>query len=243
MNSPITLTVIVPAYNEEKTINTVLEQVKASSPAAQLIVVDDGSSDDTGRLLKMWKHSNHVILLSHTKSQGKGAAIRTAIPHAKGKFTIIQDADLEYSPVDYDQILEPLKAGSCQMVYGSRFLPASITSGNRKPIPRVGVQLLNLAVRLLYGSRLSDLATCYKAFTTELLRQMDLQCQGFEFCAEVTAKACRLGILIHEVPIRYTPRSIREGKKIRWWHGISMLSTLWKYRHWRPVVSDLAEVS
>jgi len=242
MSDQTALTVIVPVYNEEQTIKPVLEQVKADFPAAQLIVVDDGSDDHTGQLLEAWEQSSCTTVLSHRKNRGKGAAIRTAIPHVEGKFTIIQDADLEYSPADYDQILEPLKAGRCKVVYGSRFLPASIANGKRKPIP-VGVQLLNLAARLIYGCQLSDLATCYKAFPTEILRRMDLQCDGFEFCAEVTAKACRMGILIHEVPIRYMPRSVQEGKKIRWWHGLSMLSTLWKCRLWNPLAPETNMVS
>ena len=238
-----TLSVIVPVYNEQQTITAVLDQISVSFSIAQVIVVDDGSDDRTSQLLDAWKQCNDVIVLKHYKNQGKGAAIRTALPHAIGTFVIIQDADLEYCPNDYNKVLKPLKTGRCQVVYGSRYLPASIACGKRGAIPYLGVQLLNLAAKIVYGCQLTDLATCYKAFPTELLRQMELNCRGFEFCAEVTAKSCRMGLSIQEVPIQYSARSLKEGKKIRWWHGLSMLATLWKYRNWNPPAVNPAKAS
>jgi len=235
-------TAIIPVYNERPTVSKIISLVESKSPNIQIIVVDDGSNDGTAQILAKWVDSDTTTVLRHEKNQGKGAAIRTALPHATGKFTIIQDADLEYSPADYDNIFEPLVSEHSQIVYGSRFLPDSTSTGTGKIIPRFGVRLLNRIAKLLYGTCLTDLATCYKAFPTELLRQMDLQSQGFEFCAEVTAKACRLGIPILEVPIQYTPRSAKEGKKIRWWHGLSMLRTLWTYRHWNLPTSKTTAV-
>jgi len=164
---------------------------------------------------------------------GKGRAIRTALAAAKGQFTIIQDADLEYWPEDYPRLLEPLLAGEAVVVYGSRYLRESVTK-RRFTVFRFGVSLLNVAVRVLYGVRLTDEATCYKVFPTEVLRAMDLECERIEFCPEVTAKACRMGLRIAEVPVRYNARTKKEGKKIRWRDGLTAIWTLWKWRNWQP---------
>jgi dolichol-phosphate mannosyltransferase len=228
------LTVIIPACNEEHTVDGLLHAVMAAPGDKQVIVVDDASTDATAEIASCWAKEHPCCeLLRHEVNRGKGAAIRTALAHARGQYTIIQDADLEYDPADYPRLLEPLLAGKAQVVYGSRYLAPAIQG--RPPLTfRWGVSALNLAVRALYGARLTDEATCYKVFPTALLRAMDLRCERFEFCPEVTAKACRMGLKILEVPIRYRPRTIAEGKKVRWRDGWEALRTLWRWRRWNP---------
>ena len=257
------LTVIVPVYNEARTVDLLLRRVLAAPYDKQVIVVDDGSTDGTAEILKRWAakgdRSNlperpdqpsvgarcfaqigpapfpgaQVELLAHPTNRGKGAAIRTGLQHARGRFTIIQDADLEYDPQDYPLLIEPLVRGEASVVYGSRNLA---NGRDRAPwtLYRCGVTLLNWCVRLLYGVRITDEATCYKAFPTAVLKAMDLECERFEFCPEVTAKACRMGLAIREVPIHYHARGVKEGKKLRLQDGWAALKTLWRWRKWRP---------
>jgi dolichol-phosphate mannosyltransferase len=229
------LTIIVPVYNERQTIERVLQQLmEVPYSRKEVIVVNDGSSDGTAPILERWAKRGDILVLHHPHNLGKGAAIRTALAQASGELTIIQDADLEYATPDYPYLLEPLLQGHADVVYGSRYLRTSTGSRPCWRLFRYGVGLLNLAVWWLYGVRLTDEATCYKVFPTELLRAMDLQCQRFEFCAEVTAKACRMGLTITEVPIHYTPRGAAEGKKIRMTDGWEALVTLVRWRTWRP---------
>jgi glycosyltransferase involved in cell wall biosynthesis len=233
----VLLTVIVPVYNEVATIDVLLRRVSGAPYHKQVIVVDDGSRDGTGDVLRTWEGDPNLLILRHPNNRGKGAAIRTGLEHARGRYTIVQDADLEYDPNEYTLLLDPLVNGRAELVYGSRYLDGR--SPNRSPwtVNRLGVIALNVWLRLLYRIRLTDEATCYKVFPTEVLRRMDLQCEGFEFCPEVTAKACRLGLRIHEVPISYRPRGIKEGKKIRWRDGATAAATLWRYRKWSPRTS------
>ena len=230
--TPPLLTVIVPVYNEVQTIDEALHRVLAAAYPKQVIVVDDGSTDGTAKALEAWADRPGVELLAHPVNQGKGAAIRTALAHARGRFTIIQDADLECDPDDYALLVEPLLSGEAEVVYGSRYLRREDRARHRWCVLRWGVSLLNTCVKLLYGVRLTDEATCYKVLPTAVLRKMDLQCRRFEFCPEVTAKVCRLGLNIHEVPIRYFPRAVGAGKKLRWRDGLQAVLTLWKYRKW-----------
>ena len=226
------LTVIVPVYNELQTVDELLRRVLAAPYGKQVIVVDDGSTDGTVETLERWEGHAQVELLRHCGNRGKGAAIRTGLEHAEGRFTIIQDGDLEYDPKDYRRLVEPLLSGEAQVVYGSRYLRRKGEPRRRWRLFRCGVAVLNVCVRLLYGARLTDEATCYKAFPTALLRAMDLECERFEFCPEVTAKACRLGLKIQEVPIGYDARSVQAGKKIRWIDGLAALAALWRWRNW-----------
>ncbi len=232
------LTVIVPVYNEAPTIGRVLRAVlEGPYPDKEIIVVDDGSDDGTAAVLEEWAGHGNILLLRHPHNRGKGAAVRTALARACGTFTLIQDADLEYDPRDYPRLLAPLLEGRADAVYGSRYLHPS---PGRRPggrLFRLGVGLLNLAAWLLYGARLTDEATGYKVFPTDALRAMDLHCEHFEFCPEVTAKACRLGLTIAEVPIGYAPRTAAEGKKIRWRDGWEALRTLWRWRHWQSAAA------
>ncbi len=243
-------------YNEAPSIDALLQRVLAAPYSKQVIIVDDASTDGTVAALQRWEGHPCVELLAHGRNRGKGAAIRTALEAARGRITIIQDADLEYDPQDYPLLIEPLLAGKAQVVYGSRYLGVTADAANAlTPCPpegreerfsaelrtarwtlfRCGVAAINLVVRLLYGTWLTDEATCYKAFPTDAIRKMDLVCQRFEFCPEVTAKALRMGLRILEVPIHYDARSFQAGKKIRWTDGLAAIATLWKWRKWRPM--------
>lgn len=230
------VTILIPAYNEEDTIARVLERVLALPISKEVIVVDDCSTDRTFDIAGGF--SERIVLLRHERNRGKGAAIRTGLEHATGEVTIIQDADLEYAPEDIPIMVEPILRGQEDVVYGTRFrsgFPAGMALPNR--IVNV---LLRWAVLVLYGRRISDEATCYKAVRTSVLRQMNLICERFEFCPEVTAKAIRMGKRIHEVPIRYVPRSKEAGKKIRWTDGVEAFWTLIRHRFSRFLTSPIA---
>ena len=223
------LTVLIPVYNEERTVEALLRRVADGPyPGKEVIVIDDGSTDATPRLLEAWAGRPGFVLLRHDKNRGKGAAVRTGLPHARGEVTIIQDADLEYDPADYPRLVEPILRGEARAVYGSRYLDP----GRRLPWTRfrLGVVFFNLLVRLLYGRRLTDEATCYKAAATGLWRSLGLRAERFELCPEMTAKLCRRGVRIVEVPISYHPRGVRRGKKIGWRDAVQTAWTLLKWR-------------
>jgi glycosyltransferase involved in cell wall biosynthesis len=226
------LIVIVPVYNEVQTLETILDRVYDSPVDKQIIVVDDGSTDGTAELLRQLAECSPIEAHFHQANCGKGRAIRTALEFAIGRYTIIQDGDLEYDPQDYHKLLEPLLSGEADVVYGSRYLNHSNDFSGRRTFD-LGVKLLNFVVWLLYGKRITDEATCYKIFLTDTLRAMDLKCERFEFCPEVTAKACRLGLRFIELAIHYSPRSICDGKKIRVADGVAALQILWSRRRWR----------
>ncbi|MBX3436403.1 MAG: glycosyltransferase family 2 protein [Planctomycetaceae bacterium] len=224
-----TLTVIIPVYNEASTLEECVLRVLRVPYDKQILVVDDGSSDRTPEILELLEATQPIQVLRHLDNRGKGAAIRTALPYASGRFTIIQDGDLELSPADYPRLVEPLLAGEADCMIGSRFAAARSRS-----LSRAGVACLNLCVKLLFGIRLTDEACCYKVFPTASLQAMDLECSGFEFCPEAIAKACRLGMRIREAPVSYQPRGVADGKKLRYRDGIVAVATLWKWRRWSP---------
>jgi prepilin-type N-terminal cleavage/methylation domain-containing protein/prepilin-type processing-associated H-X9-DG protein len=224
--------VIIPVYNEVDTIGQVVRRVLAAPYDKQVIIVDDGSTDGTSEELLQWKGQSHVLLLQQKENCGKGAAIRKGLEHADGRFTVIQDGDLEYDPGDYGLLVKPLLRGDADVVYGSRYLGRHASHRARWTVFRCGVMVLNFCARLLYRVRLTDEATCYKLFPTRLLRAMQLECRRFEFCPEVTAKTLRMGLSILEVPISYCARTVGQGKKIRWRDGLQALLTLWKWRKW-----------
>jgi glycosyltransferase involved in cell wall biosynthesis len=225
------VSILIPVYNEFRTFDAVLERVRrAPLPegcSKEIIVIDDGSCDGTADRISA--HERSGVIRGHymPRNAGKGAAIRIGIALASGDVILIQDGDLEYDPADYARILEPIVRGEAQIVYGSRFL-GQITGMNGKN--RLANRILTFAANLLYGAAITDEATAYKAFAAPLLRNMDLQCRGFEFCPEVTAKLRRLGHRIAEVPISYNGRGIAEGKKIRVRDGVIALWTLMKFR-------------
>lgn len=229
MNS-IDLTVIVPVLNEERTIREVVDRLLELKIPSQIIVVNDGSSDRTPEILA--EYGGKIEVVHNAKPGGKGAAIVKAIPFVKGKVVAIQDADLEYSPEELIALAQPILNGETTVVFGNRFwngLPKDMKLPNK--IVNV---LLATSVRLLFGVKLGDEATCYKLVEADLIRQMDLQCKRFEFCPEVTAKAIMLGAKIKELPISYVPRTKADGKKIRWTDAPEAFTTLFKYRFWKP---------
>ncbi len=224
------LTIIVPALNEERTIREVVERLLALNAITQIIVVNDGSTDNTAQILDEYQHKIEIV--TNQKSSGKGAAIVKALPLAEGKLVAIQDADLEYAPEELVTLAKPILEGKTKVVFGNRFhhgLPKEMAIPNK--IVNI---LLAATVRILFGVKLHDEATCYKLVDTELLRKMNLQCTRFEFCPEVTAKAIRLGAEITELPISYVPRTKADGKKIRWTDAPDAFLTLFKYRFWKP---------
>jgi glycosyltransferase involved in cell wall biosynthesis len=223
------VTVLVPALNEENTIADVVNRVLEIPLRVELIVIDDGSTDGTSEILRGF--GDRLQVLRNERPGGKGNAIRKALPLATGTATIIQDADLEYVPEQIPALIQPILDGKANVVYGTRF-KNGFPKGMAIPNKIVNV-LLALSVRILYGVPMTDEATCYKAFRTELIQGFDLQCQRFEFCPEVTAKALRSGEKIIEIPISYEPRNKAAGKKIRWTDAPEAFSTLFRYRFWR----------
>jgi len=204
------LSILIPVYNEKNTILELIKQVKKASPKAEIIITDDCSTDGTTAILHKIKDQQMKILY-HQQNQGKGAALKTAVAHATGDITIIQDADLEYDPQDYQILIKPIIKGNADVVYGSRFL------GPHRNLlfwHMVANRFINLFANILYNTTLSDLETCYKAFKTELLKSIDWQAKRFDFETEITAKILKRGIYIYEVPISYAGRDYSQGKKI-----------------------------
>jgi dolichol-phosphate mannosyltransferase len=219
------VSVIVPVYNEVAHVEELLRAIHASPVKKEIIIVDDGSTDGTREKLQAMPLADDVTVIFHERNFGKGAAIRTALEYARGEYVLIQDSDLEYNPQDYPALLEPLKRGEANVVYGVR--PDRPERGLRFFL---GAKLLTHLANLLYGASIHDEATCYKIFRRSIIAQINLDCHRFEFCPEVTAKLCRIGEEIAEVPISYKPRSAGEGKKIRHSDGWLAIWTLFRYR-------------
>jgi len=220
------VTVLVPALNEEHTIAEVIDRVLKLPLKVEIIVIDDGSTDKTTEILA--RYSDRVRVLRNEKPSGKGNAIRQALPFATGTTVIVQDADLEYAPEEIPNLIRPILEGRASVVYGTRF-SKGMPAGMALPNKVVNV-LLAWSVRILFFQKLTDEATCYKAFRTDVIRKMNLTCRRFEFCPEVTAKSIRLGERILELPISYVPRSKEAGKKIRWTDAPDAFWTLFKHR-------------
>ncbi len=220
----------MPVYNEKATIREILERVRAVDVGMEkeIIVVDDGSKDGTREILREEESRGDIRVLYHERNLGKGAAVRTGIASATGDFVIIQDADLEYDPQDYPALLKPLLEGKAEVVYGSRFLSGSGSS--MISWHRFGNKFLTAVTNLLYGSSLSDMETCYKAFKASVIKSIPLRSNRFEIEPEITAKILKRGYKILEVPIRYRGREFHEGKKISWKDGFSAIWTLLRYR-------------
>jgi glycosyltransferase involved in cell wall biosynthesis len=230
-----TLSILIPAYNEEKTIGEVLGKVSSvclpEGMEREIIVVDDCSADGTAAKAEAFVQLNpevRIIVGRHESNRGKGSAVRTALGLSTGDIVIIQDADLECDPEDYNVLLPFLLSGEERVIYGSRFL----NKENRHLYLSLywGGRLVSWVANVLYGQHLTDEPTCYKMFDAALLKSIPLRCEGFEFCPEVTAKIARLGYKIKETPIHYYPRSIAEGKKLKWKDGILAIVTLLRYR-------------
>ena len=222
---PEFVSVIVPVYNEAAHLDELLKAISASPVQKEIIVVDDGSTDGTREKLLALPAIEGLTIVFHERNCGKGAAIRTALQYARGEYVLIQDSDLEYDPKDYPALLKPLQSGEANVVYGVR--PDRPERGLRFYL---GAKFLTQLSNLLYGANIHDEATCYKVFRTSLLKNIPLQCERFEFCPEVTAKLCRLGEKIHEVPVSYHPRSREQGKKLRYSDGWIAIWTLVRLR-------------
>jgi glycosyltransferase involved in cell wall biosynthesis len=222
------LSVLIPVYNEIKSIDAIIEKIQAVPLEKEIIIVDDGSTDGTRERLATYSAVSNVRVIHHTHNQGKGAAIRTAISQIQGDIAIVQDADLEYEPQDYIKLIEPIVAGREKVIYGSRFLKPE--NHHSYVSFYIGGQLVTWITNLLYNQRLTDEPTCYKVFESAFLQSIPLECTGFEFCPEVTAKVAKRGVRIHELPISYYPRSVEEGKKISWFDGVEAIWVLLKYR-------------
>lgn len=236
-----TLSIIIPAYNEEKTIAELLQRVLDADLGEgidrELIVVNDCSTDSTGRIVQSFIAAHPqapITYLVHDRNQGKGMAVRTGIQAVTGDYVVMQDADLELDPNDFARMLPHLLSGQYRVVYGSRFLAEE--NSHTYFSYQLGGKFLSVMTNLLYDQRITDEPTCYKMFDAGLLKSIPLDCKGFEFCPEVTAKVSRLGYKIKEVTIRYYPRSIEEGKKLRLKDGLKAIGTLLKYRFWKKTV-------
>jgi len=222
------LSVIIPAFNEMRTIVQVVESVTNLEIHKQIIIVDDGSTDGTRETIQSFQGREGFDVFLHASNQGKGAAIQTGIRLAIGDTVIVQDADLEYDPRDILRVIQPILDGETDVVFGSRYL--SNCSQDQSALHRFGNGVLTGLSNWMTRQHLTDMETCYKAFRRELLQSINIEQKRFGFEPEITAKLARRGIVIREVPIRYSSRSWKEGKKI----GIKdLFSTLWcivKYR-------------
>jgi glycosyltransferase involved in cell wall biosynthesis len=216
---------LVPAYNEAATIVKVLDRVDALELEKQIVVVDDGSTDGTGELAERWRGGRANVVLVRQQNRGKGAAIRAAIPHATGDIAVIQDADLEYDPIDVPGLIEPIERGVADVVFGSRL------SGGRPQRAYlfwhlVGNRFLSLLTNVLYNTTISDMETGYKAFRMDVLRALDLRQDDFGIEPELTAKVCKRKLRVYELPIAYYGRTYEEGKKITWRDGFKAIRVL-----------------
>jgi dolichol-phosphate mannosyltransferase len=224
----VKLSIIMPVYNERKTIHEIIAKVMAVPIEKELIIVDDGSVDGTRRILTDYEKTEGIRVFYHPWNQGKAAAIRTGIPHATGEIISIQDGDLETDPNDFIALTEPIKRGEADVVYGSRYLNKSEKS--LYFAYKFGARFLSHVVNVLYNQKITDEATCYKVFKADVLKKIPLVYNRFEFCPEVTAKVSKMGYKITELPMNYYPRSFDEGKKMNWRDGIIALWVLVKYR-------------
>jgi len=223
------LSVLVPVYNEEASLETILRRVAAVGVDMEIIVVDDCSTDGTPDILDRIDIPG-LRVIRHQVNRGKGAAIRTALQAATGDAVIIQDADLEYDPQDYPALIEPIARGDARVVYGVRDLQG------QQVLCRLGNWLLTAFTNLLHGVHLQDIETCYKLMTIEVARSLHLQSDRFDLDPEITAKIIRLGHAIHQVPISYQPR--KDKKLSPWRDGLPSLWSVFRYRWWRSDAGD-----
>ena len=227
------LSILIPVYNEAKTIIPILEMVSQADSSGlekELIVVDDGSTDGTRDILSTLdgaKYSARIYF--HEKNQGKGAALRTGQGYASGDIIMIQDADMEYSPTEYPELLKPILEGRADVVYGSR-LSGGKTTRAFKFTHLMGNKFLSLLTNILYDSTLTDMETCYKVFKAEVFKKITIKSNRFEFEPEITAKILKQGVRIYELPISYFGRDYTEGKKITWKDGFGAIFALVRYR-------------
>jgi glycosyltransferase involved in cell wall biosynthesis len=222
------LSVVIPVYNERHTIREIIQRVQHVGLHHEIVIVDDFSTDGTRDMLQeLEKQHDDVRVLLHWTNRGKGAALQTAFEEVQGDAILVQDADLEYDPRDYERLLAPIRDGRADVVYGSRFLADPLQDASR--MHRLGNRMLTWLSNLTTGQRLTDMETCYKVFRRSVLERIELKQERFGFEPEVTAKISRLGYKIMEVPIRYDRRSYAAGKKIGWKDGVNALWCILRY--------------
>jgi glycosyltransferase involved in cell wall biosynthesis len=221
----VKLSVIMPVHNEVETIHEIVERVLRNPIVYELIIVEDGSKDGTIEAVENIS-SKRIKIYKHKTNKGKGVAVRTGFDAALGDVVVIQDADLEYNPEDYTKLLEPIKNGETDVVYGVRTLET------QRIIMRLGNEFVTWVTNLLHGQKLLDMETCYKMMKREIAQKLQLECRGFDVEAEITSKILRQGFNIHQIPIRYTARY--ENKKLSPLDGIPTIRALFKYRNWEP---------
>ncbi len=227
------LSIIVPVYNEARTVSAVVNRLLTVDLPAEreIVVVNDGSSDGTREALDALPPDPRVRIVHVSPNAGKGAAIRRGLAESRGDIIAIQDADLEVDPVQLAALVAPILAGEASVVYGSRFLTGRVEAPF---MSLMGNRFLTAATNLLYGSRITDMETCYKIMRTDVARSLDLRSNRFDIEPEITAKVLLGGHRIHELPIVFKPRGKAEGKKIKWRDGVHALRVLAAYRFARP---------
>ncbi|MGE5071878.1 MAG: glycosyltransferase family 2 protein [Anaerolineae bacterium] len=224
----MTLSVVIPVFNEVQNVVEIIRRVRATGLVSEIVVVDDCSQDGTRLLLQQMDRGEDLVLVLHDENQGKGAAVRTGIQHARGEIVLIQDADLEYNPQDYPMLLKPLDEGIADVVYGSRFL-----GGPRRATMfwhMVANRMLTFMTNILYDTILTDMETGYKVFRREVTDGLKLRANRFDFEPEFTAKILKRHYRIYEVPISFTPRDYSEGKKIKLRDAFEAVFALLRYR-------------
>jgi glycosyltransferase involved in cell wall biosynthesis len=236
MAVPDTLTILVPVFNEERTVASVVERLRTVHLPVprEIVVINDGSSDGTRQALDALPRPDGTVRIIHVeRNAGKGAAIRVGLQHARGSITAIQDADLELDPAQLADLVAPILAGETQVVYGSRFLAGM---PDAPWITVLANRTLTLLTNLLFGARITDMETCYKIMRTDVAQSLGLESNRFDIEPEITAKLLLAGYRILERPVRFTPRQRAEGKKIGWRDGVHALRVLARYRisGWRP---------
>ena len=222
------LSIIIPVYNEERTVGQLLERVQSAKLAGwtkHIIVIDDGSTDGTRGFLKRW--DKKIQIVHKEKNEGKGSAVAIGLSLATGDVILIQDADLEYDPKDYEKLLDPFKDPRINVVYGSRFLGSHLST---MYLYALGNKFVTFITNILYNTNITDMETGYKEFRRDVIVGIKIQAKRFDFEPEITAKVLKTGYQIYEVPISYFGRKFSEGKKLTWRDGIIALWILIKYR-------------
>jgi glycosyltransferase involved in cell wall biosynthesis len=226
----LSLSVVMPVYNEKVTVLKIIDKVLKLGLVKEVVVVDDGSSDGTAEVLKNGVFDGRVKLFFHEKNMGKGAALRTGFKQVTGDVVTIQDADLEYDPNEFRDMIRPISEGVADVVYGSR-----LSGGKPQRVylfwHKVGNNFLSFLTNFLYNATLSDMETCYKMFRKDVIKGINIKSNGFSVEPELTAKVLKNKALrVYEIPISYYGRTYAEGKKISWKHGFGAITALLKYR-------------